>query len=33
MTTIESKGKSVPEILDERKLLAAKGSCKTGMFC
>lgn len=33
MTTIEIKGKSVPEILDERQALAAKGSCKTCQFC
>jgi len=33
MTTIEIKGKSVPEILDEKKALAAKGSCKTCQFC
>ncbi|MBA7633984.1 hypothetical protein ES703_41555 [subsurface metagenome] len=33
MTTIEIKGKGVPEILDEKKALAAKGSCKTCQFC
>ena len=33
MTTIEIRGKSVPEILDEKKALAAKGSCKTCQFC
>jgi len=33
MTTSETKGKSVPEILDERKALAAKGRCKTCQFC
>lgn len=33
MTTIEMKGKSIPEILDERKALVAKGSCKTCQFC
>jgi len=33
MTTIEIKGKGVPEILDERKAVAAKGSCKTCQFC
>ena len=33
MTTIEIKGKSVPEILDEKKALVAKGSCKTCQFC
>ena len=33
MTTIENKGKGIPEILDEKKALAAKGSCKTCQFC
>ncbi|MBA7690074.1 hypothetical protein ES703_98597 [subsurface metagenome] len=33
MTTIEIKGKGVPEILDEKKALAAKGSCKMCQFC
>jgi len=33
MTTIESKSKSVLEILDEREVMAAKGSCKTCQFC
>ncbi len=33
MTTSEIKGKDVPEILDERKALAAKGSCKMCQFC
>ena len=33
MTTSEIKGESAPEILDERKALAAKGSCKTCQFC
>ncbi len=33
MTTIGIRGKSVPEILDEKKALAAKGSCKTCQFC
>ena len=33
MTTSEIKGKSAPEILGEKKALAAKGSCKTCQFC
>lgn len=33
MTTIEMKGKNIPEILAEKKALAAKGSCKTCQFC
>ena len=33
MTTSEIKSKSRPEILDEKKALAAKGSCKTCQFC
>ena len=33
MTTIESKGKSVPEILNELKDQAKSGNCKTCQFC
>ncbi len=33
MTTIKTEDKSAPEILGERKALAAEGSCKTCQFC
>ena len=33
MTMVQTKGKSVPEIMHEKRALAAQGSCKTCQFC
>jgi len=33
MTIVETKGKGIPELLQEREVSAAEGSCKTCQFC